>query len=196
MNLARNPRLLKIVADSGCRILSLGIESISQDGIDKLNKSWVKTSDHEDLLRKISEAGIIPATEMMVGTDSDTRETIQRTFDFVKRTQIPIPKFYILTPMPGSELYDELKAQGRLIHEDYNYYTATNCVFTPANLAPDELDQLFWWLYRKVYTFPNILKRTLFNKYFFNNPMLYFYAFIVNLSYRRFIKKGDGPNIF
>lgn len=196
MNLARNPRLLKLVAESGCRILSLGIESISQEGLNKLNKSWVTTADHEKLLKKISEAGIIPATEMMIGTDSDTKETILQTFDFVMRTGIPIPKFYILTPMPGSKLYDDFKQKERLIHEDYNYYTATNCVFKPENLTPKELDDLFWWLYRKVFTLPNILRRTLLNKYFFNNPILYFYAFIVNLNYRRFIKNGDGPNIF
>lgn len=49
MNLARNPELLKLVSESGCRILSLGIESISQEGMNKLNKTWVKTADHEDL---------------------------------------------------------------------------------------------------------------------------------------------------
>jgi radical SAM superfamily enzyme YgiQ (UPF0313 family) len=196
MNLARNPRLLKLVAESGCRILSLGIESITQEGLDKLNKKWVVTADHEDLLDKISRAGIIPATEMIIGTDSDTRQTIHDTFDFVMRTGIPIPKFYILTPMPGSELYSDFKKQGRLLHEDYNFYTATNCVFKPANLTPAELDEQFWWLYRKVYTLPNILRRTLFSKYFFSNPILYFYAFVVNLTYRRFIRNGDGPNIF
>jgi radical SAM superfamily enzyme YgiQ (UPF0313 family) len=196
MNLARNPLLLKLVAESGCRILSLGIESITQEGLDKLNKKWVVTADHEDLLDKISRAGIIPATEMIIGTDSDTRQTIHDTFDFVMRTGIPIPKFYILTPMPGSELYSDFKKQGRLIHEDYNFYTATNCVFMPANLTSAELDEQFWWLYRKVYTLPNILRRTLFSRYFFSNPILYFYAFVVNLTYRRFIRNGDGPNIF
>ncbi|MCB0729233.1 MAG: B12-binding domain-containing radical SAM protein, partial [Ignavibacteriae bacterium] len=124
-NLARNPGLLKLVAESGCRILSLGIESISQEGLNQLNKNWVTTSKHELFLKRINEAGIIPATEMMIGTDSDTEESIRKTFDFVMNTKIPIPKFYILTPLPGSALYDEFKKQGRLLHEDYNYYTAT-----------------------------------------------------------------------
>ncbi len=196
MNLARNERLLKVVADSGCRILSLGIESISQEGLNKLNKTWVITAEHEKLLAKISGAGIIPATEMIIGTDSDTPDSIRETFRFVMRTQIPIPKFYILTPMPGSELYDQFRKDGRLLHEDYSRYTATNCVFKPANMTPDELDHMFWWLYKQVYTLPNIVRRTLLNKHFFSNPVLYFYAFIVNLTYRKFIKNGDGPNIF
>lgn len=195
-NLAHNPTLLKLVADSGCRIMSLGIESITQEGLNQLNKSWVTTSEHEMLLNKILKAGIIPATEMMIGTDSDTVKSIRSTYDFVMKTRIPIPKFYILTPMPGSVLYEDYKKQGRLIHEDYNYYTATSCVHTPANITPNELNQLYWWLYNKVYTLPNILKRTIFNKFFLKHPLTYLFSFIVNLNYRKFIKNGDAPNIF
>jgi radical SAM superfamily enzyme YgiQ (UPF0313 family) len=195
-NLARNPRLLKLVAESGCRIMSLGIESINQQGLNQLNKNWVTTAEHEILLKKISDAGIIPATEMMIGTDSDTLDSIRSTYDFVMKTKIPIPKFYILTPMPESVLYHDLKKQGRLLHEDYNYYTATNCVHKPTNMTPEELNQCYWWLYKKIYSIPNILKRTIFTKAFINNPLLLIFALIVNLNYRRFIKNGDAPNIF
>jgi radical SAM superfamily enzyme YgiQ (UPF0313 family) len=195
-NLARNPRLLKLVAESGCRIMSLGIESITQEGLNQLNKNWVTTTEHEILLKKISDEGIIPATEMMIGTDSDTLDSIRNTYDFVMKTRIPIPKFYILTPMPRSTLYEDLKKQGRLLHEDYNYYTATNCVHSPANMTPEELNQAYWWLYKKIYTIPNILKRTIFSKAFIKNPVLLTFAFIVNLNYRKFIKNGDAPNIF
>lgn len=196
LNLARNTDLLHTVASSGCKILSLGIESLSQEGLDKLKKTWVITKDHKKLLERISKAGILPATEMMIGTDNDTPDSIRETYRFVRDMQIPIPKFYILTPMPGSELYQQFRKENRLLHEDYSKYTATNCVFKPAKMTPDELDRLFWWLYRKVYTIPNIIYRTLLNRHFFKNPLLYFYAFIVNLTYRRFIKNGDGPNIF
>lgn len=195
-NLARNPGLLKLVAESGCRILSLGIESISQEGLNQLNKNWVTTSKHELFLKRISGAGIIPATEMMIGTDSDTKESIRSTFDFVMRAKIPIPKFYILTPLPGSALYNEYKEQGRLLHEDFNYYTATDCVYKPANLTPAELESMYWWLYKKVYTIPNIIRRTLFSRYLFRHPLSFIFAFIVNLHYRKFIKNGDAPNIF
>ena len=105
--MAKNPQLLKLAAESGCRILSLGVESISQEGLDKLNKKWVKVQEHEELLRRIVDAGILPATEMIVGTDGDTMDSLKQTYDFVMKTNIPIPKFYIMTPMPGSDLYSE-----------------------------------------------------------------------------------------
>jgi radical SAM superfamily enzyme YgiQ (UPF0313 family) len=196
VNLARNSNLLKLVADSGCRIISIGLESIIQEGLDQLNKDWVKTGEHELLLKRISEAGIIPASEMMIGTDSDTVDSIKKTYGFIMNAKIPIPKFYILTPMPGSDLYKEYKKKGKLLHEDYHYYTATNCVHNPENLTPDELNDLYWWLYKKVYTLPNILKRTVFNRHFMKSPLTYLFALAVNLNYRRFIKNGDAPNIF
>lgn len=196
INLARNPALLKKVADSGCRIMSLGIESITQQGLNQLNKNWVNTGEHVKLLKRISDAGIIPATEMMLGTDSDTVDSIRNTYKFVMKSGIPIPKFYILTPMPGSVLYEDYKKQGRLLHEDYNYYTATNCVHTPANMTPAELNQMYWWLYKRVYTLPNILKRTLLNRSFLKHPATLLFAFFVNLKYRKSIKNGDAPNIF
>ena len=51
----------------------------------------------------------------MLGTDSDTEESIRETYEFINETKIPVPRFYILTPSPGTPLFDEYKAEGRLI---------------------------------------------------------------------------------
>ena len=194
--LAKKPKLLKLAAESGCRILSLGIESISQEGLDKLNKKWVRVEEQEALLNRIADAGIMPATEMIIGTDGDTKASIRATYDFIMQTNIPIPKFYVITPMPGSDLYTEYKGQGRLLHEDYGRYTATNAVFTPAKMQVEEVNEMYWWLYKKVYSLPNILRRTVFHKRFFKRPLSYLFALGVNLNYLWFIRKGDAPNIF
>ena len=152
--------------------------------------------EHEELLRRIVDAGILPATEMIVGTDGDTMDSLKQTYDFVMKTNIPIPKFYIMTPMPGSDLYSEYKAQGRLLHEDYSRYTATNTVFKPQKLTAEELDKMYWWLYKRVYSLPNILKRTILHKNFFKSPLSYLFALVVNLNYMLFIRRGDAPNVF
>lgn len=193
--LARKPHLLKLAADSGCRILSLGIESISQEGVDKLNKQWMHVSEHEEIIGRISRQGILIASEMMLGTDGDTVDSIRATYGFVMRARIPLPKFYVMTPMPGSDLYKEYKSQGRLLHEDYRYYTATHAVHTPARISPEELGRMYWWLYKKVYSLPNILRRTVFHPLFFKRPLAYLFALFVNLKYLRFIQRGDAPNI-
>lgn len=193
--LARNQKLLKLAAQSGCRILSIGIESISQQSLDSVNKKWVQADENDKMLQRVLNAGILPATEMIVGTDGDTEESIKATADFVVKNKIPVPKFYIMTPMPGSDLYKKYKAEGRLLHEDYTRYTATDAVHRPANISPERLTELYWWLYKKVYSVPNVIRRTLLHKNFFRHPLINLFAFYVNMQYRRFIKKGDAPNI-
>jgi len=193
--IAKNERLLKVVAESGCSILSLGIESLSQEGLDSFKKSWVRVSETADLLQKIQKAGIVPATEMIVGTDGDTPESVRATAEFIIKNKIPAPKFYVLTPLPGTDFYKEMKENGRLLHEDYQKYTATGCVFTPKNFTPDELENAYMKLYKTVYSYPNILKRTIFNRGILKKPTVYLFSFFVNLIYRKYINQGDAPNI-
>ncbi len=193
--IAKNERLLKAVAGSGCSILSLGIESLSQEGLDAFGKSWVRVSETAALLRKIQRAGIAPATEMIIGTDGDTPESIEATAGFIIKNKIPAPKFYVLTPLPGTDFYKEMKASGRLLHENYKKYTATDCVFAPKHFTPGELETAYMKLYKTVYSYPNIVRRTIFNRGIFKKPAIYLFSFFVNLIYRKSIHRGDAPNI-
>lgn len=193
--IAKNEALLKAVADSGCSILSLGIESLSQDGLNSLSKSWVKVSETANLLKKIQRVGIAPATEMIIGTDGDTPQSIKATASFIIQNKIPAPKFYILTPLPGTALNKEMKQNGRLLHEDYKKYTAASCVFSPIHFTPEELEASYMELYKKVYSLSNILQRTIFNRGFLKSPLVYLFAFFSNLVYKRSINQGDAPNI-
>jgi radical SAM superfamily enzyme YgiQ (UPF0313 family) len=196
LQLARNPRLLKKVAESGCKVLSFGLESITQEGLNRLNKKWVKVDEHEELLARIRDAGIMASTEMMIGTDSDTEESIRETAAFVRRAKVAIPRFYVLTPFPGSPLYDEYKKKGRLIHENYIEYTGTNCVHYPEKISPEKLNEMYRWITKEVFSLGHIFSRLVFNKYFLKNFKYYFIALLMNLQYRFMTRRGDAPNIF
>ncbi|MFH1464789.1 MAG: radical SAM protein [Pseudomonadota bacterium] len=196
LNLARNPALLKKVADSGCDLLSLGLESISQEGLDGMGKPWVKAAEHEALLQRLRDAGIMPSSEMIVGLDSDTPESIRETLAFVERAAIAIPRFYILTPIPGSELYEQLKAEGRLTTEAWERFDGSQAVHRPAHLTPEQLTELYWWLNEQIFSMRSILKRTLLNPAARRQPGLHLFAFGANLHYRRYVKKRVPPNIF
>ena len=196
LQLARNPRLLDLVARSGCDLLSLGLESISQEGLDGLGKSWVKVADHEALLGRLRDAGIMPSSEMMVGLDSDTPDSLRATLDFVNRARIAIPRFYILTPIPGSPLYDQMRQQGRLVTEDWERFDGSQAVHRPARMTPEELTELYWWLNRQVFSWRSILHRTLLNPAILQQPGLHLFAFAVNLHYRRYVYRRVPPNIF
>jgi radical SAM superfamily enzyme YgiQ (UPF0313 family) len=196
LHLAKKPDLLRKVREAGCDLLSLGIESITQEGLDKLGKSWLKVDEHSRHIQTLTKAGIMVSSEMIIGTDSDTEESIRATYDFVMENKIPIPRFYILTPVPGSELYDVLKKEGRLLTDDLEKFDGSQCVHQPEKLSPEKTTELFWWLYKKVFSIKSILRRTLLNPSTLRTPSRYLFAFIINLHYRNYIRKGVPPNIF
>lgn len=196
LQLAKNPDLLASVRRAGGNLMSFGIESITQEGLNRLDKSWLKASEHEQLIHTITEAGIMVSSEMMLGTDSDTEDSIRATYSFIQQTKIPIPRFYILTPIPGSSLYERFKSENRLLTEDLKEFDGSHCVHRPAQISPEKVEELYWWIYRKVFSWKSIIQRVILNPAALKSPFLYLFALAVNLHYRRYIKKRVPPNIF
>ena len=172
------------------------IESINQKGLTKLDKNWIKVKEYKNLLRKVSKAGILVGTEMIFGLEGDTKESIEETYKFVMDVQIPLPKFYILTPIPGTKLFHEYRKENKLLHEDYIQYTATQCVHKITSIDSEELTRRYKWIVNKVFSYSSIIKRTILNRNFFKDPFMYLFAFGTNLVYRKYVKRGEAPNIF
>jgi len=196
IHLAKRPELLKIVRDSGCDLMSFGVESIRQDAIDSLDKPWLKAGEHEQNIKILSKSGITVSTEMIVGTDYDTEESIRQTYQFVYRNRIPIPRFYILTPIPGTALYDELKSEGRMLTDDLRLFDGTRCVHIPKLIEPEKLTEMYWWLNNKVFSLKSIFHRTLFNAQLWKNPGMLLFALGINFHYRHYVRRKITPNIF
>jgi len=195
MDLARNKKLLDLAVRSGCEILSLGIESISQEGLDKLNKRWLRVNEHDRLIRAFNDAGIMISAEMIIGTDSDTEESLKATYDFIAGTKIPLVRVYILTPVPATQLYLDLKSAGRLIHEHFEKYTAAGCVHYPEKISPEKLTEMYNWLNSRIFSLKGIISRTLFNRKLLRHPGNCLFALVVNLHYRSYVKRGETPLI-
>jgi radical SAM superfamily enzyme YgiQ (UPF0313 family) len=196
IHLAKNKDLLQVVRESGCDLMSFGVESISQDAIDSLNKPWLKAADHAGNMKILSQAGITVSIEMIVGTDFDTEASIRETFEFIHHNKVPIPRFYILTPIPGTGLYKELKQQGRMLTDDLNLFDGTRCVHIPKNISSDKLTEMYWWLNCRVFSISSILSRTLCNRYLWKNPEMLLFSLAINFHYRHYVRKGITPNIF
>lgn len=196
IHLAKNAELLRVVRESGCDLMSFGIESIDQQAIDSLDKPWLKANEHEQNIKTLSQSGITVSSEMIVGTDYDTEESIRETFRFISRNRVPIPRFYILTPIPGTDLFKELKQQGRMLTEDLRKFDGTQCVHIPKNIAPEKLTEMYWWLNKKVFSLGCILRRTIFNRHLWKNPKMLIFALAINFHYRHYVKRKITPNIF
>jgi radical SAM superfamily enzyme YgiQ (UPF0313 family) len=193
--IADNPEVLRMVADSGCFALSFGLESICQESLDAMNKSWSKVDRYDGQIRRITEAGIDVSTEMVVGADGDTIASIRETADFIIRNKITVPRFYILTPIPGTDFHREMLDAGRIINHDIYSYNGAEAVHRPIHMTAGELTEEYWALYRRVFSVGAILQRTVLRRAFFRHPLKYLFYLYINLYYRHQIWQGITPNI-
>ncbi len=195
IDLARDEELTSAVVKSGCFMLSLGLESITPESLEFLNKSWCKPQEYIGLIEKLTDAGIEIASEMIVGADTDTRESLCATIDFIKKSRITSPKFYIMTPIPGTDLFNSMLNQERIIEPNFFAITASKAVITHPNLRTEEIDELFWHIYDELYRIPVILRRCIFHRRFFSDPARFLFVLGVNLFYAYQIRRRIAPII-
>ena len=195
IDIAEDEELLNAVHDSGCYVLSFGLESISRESLVGMQKAWAHPDRYSRQLETIRKHGIDISTEMVVGAEGDTLESIKATAGFVERNHITVPRFYILTPIPGTQYYDEMKKQDRIYNTDMYSYNSCEAVHYPKNMTPEQLTKAYWDLYNEVYSYRCILKRTIFTRNFLIRPFTAMFYFGVNVFYRNHIKHGIVPNI-
>lgn len=195
IEIGRDEELLQAVAESGCYLLSFGLESITPASLQALDKSWCDPEEYPELIGRITAAGIDVATEMIVGADADTEESLDRTVDFIQGTPIVAPKFYLMTPIPGTDLFERMQREGRLVTDDFYAITASRAAIRHPNMPTDDLNRIFWKIYDRVYSYRNIFRRTLFHGRFLKSPGRYLFYLALNLFYRRQIKARIAPII-
>ncbi|RKX70910.1 B12-binding domain-containing radical SAM protein [candidate division WOR-3 bacterium] len=188
--ITKNRRLLKKAAESGCKGLFIGFESIHEEGIEEIHKPVNRKKDFYETIKILHDHGIVVMGSFIFGLDTDPPDICERTLDFVMESNIDLVQFCILTPFPGTPLYEKLKKEGRILHHDWSKYDIGNTVFRPKNFDPDELKEKVDWMWREFYSGRKIMTRILkLGKrfLFFAIPMLFLnYAFkrMVTLTQR------------
>jgi radical SAM superfamily enzyme YgiQ (UPF0313 family) len=194
LSIARQPELLAAAKASGCTTLSFGLETLNQESLDSVGKKFVRVEEYREQLAVVRAAGIDVSTEMMLGMDGDGPDSFDRIAEFVVSERIAVPRFYIVTPIPGTPLYRAWDEAGRIVDRDPSHYTAAKAVFTPKGMTADELDAGYWRLYERTFTLGAIFKR------FFLRPppvglLPALFLLGANLQYRAHIKKRICPGI-
>ena len=196
IRIGKDDEMLKSLHDSGCTTLSFGLESISRESLVGMNKSWAYPLKYPEMIKNIQSFGIDVSTEMVVGGDGDTLDSIRLTKNFIEDNKISVPRFYILTPIPGTKFFKDMVDEGRLIKHDIYAFDGTEAVHMPKNMSPDELTNAYWELYESLFTYKSIFKRNILRKEFLRKPGKYLFYCVVNLFYRYQIKQRITPNIF
>ena len=159
VNIAKDAEILKLCEKSGCTGLFMGFETLSTEAIKSIGKGVNKPGEYLDVARKIHDHGIGIDGSFVFGFDTDDAGAFDRTVEFVIKARLEVVYFSILTPYPGTRLHKRLKAEGRILTEDWNLYDANHVVYRPKTFTPEELHEGYTRALKEVYTIPSIFKR-------------------------------------
>jgi radical SAM superfamily enzyme YgiQ (UPF0313 family) len=159
--IAWDEELLDLAARSGCRGLLIGFESLDQKALDESRKSFNMRQDYRLVVDRIHDRGIAIMGCFVFGFDSDTLETFDRTVDFVMESRMDLPRYAIAVPFPATGLFRRLRAENRILTEDWSLYDGQHVVFEPKNMSPDELLQHTGRAWKKTYEYKSIARRVM-----------------------------------
>ena len=162
-----DPELLDLMQRSGCLGFVVGFESTLPESLAWMGKPQALAAGrpYEREIKAFHEHGMSLWAAFTIGHDDDTLESLRQTYEFARENAFPFAAFNILTPYPGTKLYLQMQAEGRLLfggrwwtHPSYRFNDA---VFTPKHMSPDELTRIGWDLRRNYSSSVNMGKRLL-----------------------------------
>lgn len=189
LTLPRDPELLKLAAESGCVSLFIGMESLSADNLKSLNKSFNRPSQFEESIKVIHDHDIMILAGFMFGLDHDDEGVFERTVRFCERNRIELPTFFLLTPLPGTPLFQRMESEGRLLHKDWTKYNGATVVFRPKLMKEETLQQGFHWACQETYSWSSLLKRVI------HPQQRFFTRVLANLAYRSIVRQSPESQI-
>lgn len=163
LHMARDEKLLKAMADSGCRGMLIGFESLDRRTLGQMGKEFNHAyGEYRDLIKKIHSYGISIYGTFIFGYDIESQAEAMETVDKAIEWGLGIAAFNHLLPFPGTPLYNRLRDEGRLVEPEWwlsPTYKYGDIAFTPTTMSRQALRELCMSSRRRFYSFPSITKR-------------------------------------
>ncbi len=158
VTIARDDELLKLAAASGCTLLLIGFETLSQDNLAAMGKRVNVVDEYEMVIRKIHSHGIAIHGFFILGLDEDDEYVFERTVRFAQKMKLESAQFAWPVPYPGTALYKSLDKAGRIITKSWSQYESI-VVFEPKLMSREILQKGRDWVWREFYSLPSIWRR-------------------------------------
>ncbi|MCL1838903.1 MAG: B12-binding domain-containing radical SAM protein [Propionibacteriaceae bacterium] len=163
INVAKDPEILNLMKKSGCVIAIVGFESLNDETLSGIGKQQ-RVTEYDNAIRVIHSYGIMLYATFIFGYPSDTLDSFDRVYKFVKKHKLAIVNFNPLLVMPGTALFDELHEQDKLIDNQWwlaNTYKYGDATHYPDNITPVQLAEGCKKLRYRFYSLQSILWRSL-----------------------------------
>lgn len=168
--------LIEKAAQAGLRSLFVGFETFSPKNLRQSNKSQNAKLDYERATKRLHDLGIMVNGSFVFGLDDDDKDVFKRTVEWGVENAITTATYHILTPYPGTRLYNTFKKEQRILTNDWDLYDTRHVVYKTANLTAIELEEGYRWAYKEFYKWNNIFKASFSHETFKHQMKHFFYT--------------------
>ncbi len=155
----RQPGLVALLARAGCFQIFVGAESFSVEALRSVRKFHNTPARYAEILRLCREHRISSHFSSILGFPADTEGSIREHVETLRRLSPDVASFNILTPIPGTEQYDEFRSKGWVTEENLDRFDGTSATWRHPNLPGERLADLLFASYRAFYTWRDVGRR-------------------------------------
>lgn len=159
IDVADDPTLVRDMALAGCTGVFVGFESLTDANLIDARKKTPRAEEYASRVATFHRNGIQVNSSFVLGFDHDDESVFERTCEWVEKNRIECSTFHIMTPYPGTPLFRRMKAEGRLLHENWDLYDTANVVFRPRLMSPERLAEGYEECYRRIFSHASIWRR-------------------------------------
>ncbi len=147
------PNFIEKAKQAGVSRVFIGLENINPDSLLGAKKRQNKITDYRAMLQAWKRQGIITYAGYIIGFPNDTKETIKRDIEIIKRElPVDILEFFMLTPLPGSEDHQTLYKKGVWMDPDMNKYDTNHRVVHHPAMSDAEWEEAYQLAWNEFYT--------------------------------------------
>ena len=157
--ISQNDKLLAAMKASGCIGLILGLESPKAGTLRAAGKRYVDADEYVDRIRKIQSYGISIWGSFIFGFDEDSWSDCMNAVRFAQKARLCMSCYPILTPYPGTAIYEQYRDEGRLITEQWEKYNGSTVVYRPKKMTANELRHAQMAAFHEFYLLSSALRR-------------------------------------
>lgn len=150
--------LLEKAAGVGLRSLFIGFETLNPQSLREQNKYQNLNRDYSLAVRRLRDLGVMVNASFVFGMDHDDETIFDRTVEWAIEQGIETATFHILTPYPGTALYERMAAAGRITTHNWDLYDTRHVVYRPAKMTPQALEAGYWRAYQSFYRWSSIFR--------------------------------------
>jgi radical SAM superfamily enzyme YgiQ (UPF0313 family) len=194
LNIADDDEMLRALERSHCMTVLIGFESVSEESLRLMRKGInlrVGVAHYKEKIAKLHDHGLMSSGTFIFGNDGDGPDVFERTVEFVLDAGLDVAHLGLLTPLPGTDLFERLASEGRLLYTDfpgdYARYDLDTAVFRPLKMTSEELEEGIVWAIRAIGSRAVALRRAVHTFLETGSPLFAAIAYSWNRSglYRR-----------